>query len=399
MKTKYNLLRTCLLLLALLLRPTAVQAQFRFTTNANNTITINLYTGSDLSAIIPATTNGLPVTTIAAGAFTSSGITNVFIPYTVTNIGSGLFGNTLKLTAINIDSQNPLWCSMDGVWFSKDLTTLIQFPEAKYGYTIPNTVTNIGSSAFIWCSKLTNVIIPNSVISIGNSAFQICNLTNITIPNGVTSIGSAAFYECYQLASVKIANSVTNIGDSAFRDCHGLTSITLPNSITSLAVSIFGTCISLTSLTIPSSVTNMGNQSLIQCSSLNAVYFQGNAPSASDVFHYSGSMPIVYYLPGTTNWGATFGAFPASRPTMLWNPQTQTSDGSFGVQSNQFGFNINGNSNLVIVVEAATNLVNPVWDVVGTNTLNTFIGTNGASYFSDPQWTNYPGRFYRLRSP
>jgi len=21
------------------------------------------------------------------------------------------------------------------------------------------------------------------------------------------------------------------------------------------------------------------------------------------------------------------------------------------------------------------------------------------SYFSDPQWTNYPARFYRLRSP
>jgi hypothetical protein len=29
-----------------------------------------------------------------------------------------------------------------------------------------------------------------------------------------------------------------------------------------------------------------------------------------------------------------------------------------------------------------------------TNTL-----VNGTNYFSDPQWTNYPGRFYRLRSP
>jgi hypothetical protein len=36
---------------------------------------------------------------------------------------------------------------------------------------------------------------------------------------------------------------------------------------------------------------------------------------------------------------------------------------------------------------------------LSTNTLNTFVGTNGTSYFSDPQWTNYPGRFYRLRSP
>ena len=26
------------------------------------------------------------------------------------------------------------------------------------------------------------------------------------------------------------------------------------------------------------------------------------------------------------------------------------------------------------------------------------VGANGTSYFSDPQWTNYPQRFYRLRS-
>jgi hypothetical protein len=25
--------------------------------------------------------------------------------------------------------------------------------------------------------------------------------------------------------------------------------------------------------------------------------------------------------------------------------------------------------------------------------------TNGSIYFSDPQWTNYPARLYRIRSP
>jgi hypothetical protein len=76
------------------------------------------------------------------------------------------------------------------------------------------------------------------------------------------------------------------------------------------------------------------------------------------------------------------------------NPQVQTSDGSFGVRTNRFGFNITGTSGLVIVVEACTNLAHPIWSPVGTNTL-----TGGSSYFSDPKWTNYPGRFYRLRSP
>ena len=46
------------------------------------------------------------------------------------------------------------------------------------------------------------------------------------------------------------------------------------------------------------------------------------------------------------------------------------------------------------MVEACTNLASPVWTPLQTITL-----TNGSFYFSDPQWTNYPGRFYGLGSP
>jgi hypothetical protein len=100
----------------------------------------------------------------------------------------------------------------------------------------------------------------------------------------------------------------------------------------------------------------------------------------------------VYFLPGTTGWPtspATFGGL----PTALWNPQAQTGDANFGVQSNLFGFNITGTTNISIVVEACTNLVG-AWIP-----LQSVSFTNGCFYFSDPQWTNYPGRFYRLRSP
>jgi hypothetical protein len=95
-------------------------------------------------------------------------------------------------------------------------------------------------------------------------------------------------------------------------------------------------------------------------------------------------------LPGTTGWSTNFGGLPA----VLWNPQVQTRDASFGVRDNEFGFTITGTSNLVIVVEACTDLVKPTWSPVGTNTL---IG--GSSYYSDPLWTSYPARLYRLRSP
>ena len=67
----------------------------------------------------------------------------------------------------------------------------------------------------------------------------------------------------------------------------------------------------------------------------------------------------------------------------------------FGVRTHQFGFTITGTPNLVVVVEACTNPASHSWSSVHTNTL-----TGGCSCFSDPQWTtNYPARFYRVRSP
>jgi len=97
-----------------------------------------------------------------------------------------------------------------------------------------------------------------------------------------------------------------------------------------------------------------------------------------------------YYLPRTTGWGTTFGG----RPTVLWNPSIQTTNASFGVRTNQFGFTITGTANIPIVVEASTDLASASWTSLQTCTL-----TNGLIYFSDPQWTNHPARFYRLRSP
>jgi hypothetical protein len=112
---------------------------------------------------------------------------------------------------------------------------------------------------------------------------------------------------------------------------------------------------------------------------------------------YNDYQATVYYLPGTTGWGATFGDPFGYRPTALWSlpyPLILTSGPDFGVQTNGFGFIISWATNLSVVVEACTNLVNPAWSPVGTNTL-----TSGSSYFSDPQWTNHHARFYRLRSP
>jgi hypothetical protein len=87
-------------------------------------------------------------------------------------------------------------------------------------------------------------------------------------------------------------------------------------------------------------------------------------------------------------WDTTF----AGVQTALWLPQMQTTAAS--PSTHKFVFNINWASGQTVVVEACTNLTNPDWQPVQTNAL-----TTGTAYFSDPLWSNYPNRYYRLRSP
>ena len=136
MKTNRNWNQSWRLIILLLgALPAAVQAQFTFTTN-NGAITITGYTGSDGSMVIPAMTNGFPVTSIGAKAFyEDSYLTNI---------------------------------------------------------SIPNGVTTIGDFAFVYTS-LGSVTIPDSVTSIGNGGFWNCGgLRSVTFGNGVTNIGNAA---------------------------------------------------------------------------------------------------------------------------------------------------------------------------------------------------------------
>jgi len=80
---------------------------------------------------------------------------------------------------------------------------------------------------------------------------------------------------------------------------------------------------------------------------------------------YEDDNTTVYYWPGTTGWDATFGG----GPTVLWYPPVPTIGADFGVRTNQLGFTLIGTNNLVVVVEASTNLSDPTWAPVATNTL------------------------------
>ena len=156
--------------------------------------------------------------------------------------------------------------------------------------------------------------------------------------------------------------------------------VTIPDKIngypvTSIGSLAFDNHLDVGSVIIPASVTSIGEDAFVYCYSLTGVYFLGNSPTpTNDLTVFSGDTPeTVYYLPGTTGWGTMFDGW----PTELWLPPNpvQTGNGSFGVGVKPVGFIISSSGNRVVVVEAATNLANPVWIPAGTNTL-----TGGTSF-------------------
>lgn len=150
------------------------------------------------SIIIPES-----ITTIGDNTFAGcSKLTSVTIPGSVTTISNSAFGDCEGLQNIIVDEANPDYCSIDGVLYDKNLTTLICCPAKKESLTIPESVTTFGDCAFNWCTELTTVVIPDSVTYIGDAFMTCLGLETLTIGKSVESIVGMGFVNCSKLTTV-----------------------------------------------------------------------------------------------------------------------------------------------------------------------------------------------------
>ena len=198
--------------------------------------------------------------------------------------------------------------------------------------SIPNTLNNIGNSAFSGCSNLTQVYchaknipttgsyvfssfsnmtiyVPATLLSsykatVPWSNYNVESLTNITDYNGyslkytVTNVTPA---ECEVVCSKKTTTqtsitipsvvtilgaeyNVTSIGNDAFMDCSNVIGVSIPNSIKTIGNYAFYNCYNINNIVIPNSVTTIGSNAFYRC---NIISIPNSVTSVGDcAFQY-----------------------------------------------------------------------------------------------------------------
>ena len=217
---------------------------YKYSLDKDGNATITGYSGSVSALAIPQTIDGHKVVAIGEGAFKGTCLVNVTIPDTVTEIGYSAFEDCKQLSSVSLSSN----------------------------------LTELGSSVFSNCTSLTSIRIPKSLeradagVSGDYAPFKGCTiLSDVELESGMTKIPANLLRDCPGFTTIAIPDTVTEIGDSAFEDCKQLSSVSWSSKLTELGSSVFSNCTSLTSIRIPDTVTDMGDHVFSGCTELKEV--------------------------------------------------------------------------------------------------------------------------------
>ena len=204
------------------------------------------------------------VTLIGYGAFQNTGLTQILIPDTVTQLGNYAFAGCTSLTGttLTIDPE------------TGDEVASLSLPK----------VTSISNYTFQNCASLTSLDLP-LVKTIGNYAFQNCTaLTEVYLPSAthIGAITSATattathvFAGSTSLTTVNLPEAIF-VGNNAFDSCTSLTTVNLPKATSvgtggaTTNVRVFKDCTSLVSITLPVA-TVIGKEAFVGATALTSI--------------------------------------------------------------------------------------------------------------------------------
>ncbi len=340
-------------------------------------IKITGFTGTADIAAIPADVAGIPVTEI--GDITSDGsIGTLFIPSSVTSISDNAFDNITGLCALEVDSNNTVYSTENGVLYNKDMTTLLVYPYAKKdkSFTVPDSVTEITPGAFGKNTHLIELVLGNgmtsvtvselglgrnttsitlsasvteAVLSNGKSANQFKNINvseentvyssengvlfnkdkselilypgklespSYAVPDSVKTIASAAFRGSKPV-TVIIPDSVENLGEYAFADMPSLATAVVGSGIKSFPTGVFAGNTALVSVAF-SSAEEIADNAFRGCTSLKSVSVPANtAVIGADAFAGCDSLTDINVASANETYSSIDGVLFSKDGTVL----------------------------------------------------------------------------------
>ena len=240
--------------------------------------------------------------TIGDRAFSQTGLKSIVIPASVTAIGPSVhevFYQCYNLKNITVESGNTVYKSVDGVLYTADGTTLIQYPQNKAdtSYKMIDEATKIEFLAFNYTQNLQTIDFNNVTTVADKGVYGNKALEEIVLPK-VTTIGARAFCGNKAVTSLTLQTVPVSVGENAFSNCTSLANVTLPDEMTELTKGMFAECTELKSiqfpaqltkiddccfdhaglagdLVIPASVTSIGNLAFRKCYGLTSITVEG----------------------------------------------------------------------------------------------------------------------------
>ena len=244
------------------------------------------------------------------------------------------FARTPLLESIEVDAANQNYQSLDGVLYTKDLTHLATYPQAKNSggsYTVAEETAFIDEGAFA-SAQITSVTLPSHLRNVGKGAFVGSRITSLTLPDAFESMDDTAFWYMSKLERVDLGGA-TMLPDSAFRYDRALAEVNFRPDLNRLAEVgdyAFDTT-ALTSATLPDSVTSIGKGAFSNDTALTSLHLgSGIATIGESAFVGSNNLASLTVDPANTVYsvedGALYGKGDAGRTLVLYLPTKTDTD-------------------------------------------------------------------------
>ena len=127
---------------------------------------------------------------------------NLVFPKNLSYIGQGAFFSCYSVKNIRVSDENEYFRTVNGVLFTKDKTTLLQYPVglATTEYIVPEGVETIGYGAFSMDTTLHRVELPSTLTLLEDYAFFHCDRLDTVVCEAMTPpvCRNTAFFDVHR---------------------------------------------------------------------------------------------------------------------------------------------------------------------------------------------------------